>query len=89
MVIPDYVIIILLALPPFLGVLWIYGTWKNWKVIMNPSDVLWFMWLWHWVRKYFGEGGMKVLNYSYGLLLLLSGIYFAFLVLKGNLNYHL
>jgi len=32
MMIPDWVILILLALPPFLGVLWVYGTWKNWKV---------------------------------------------------------
>jgi hypothetical protein len=89
MVIPDWVILILLSLPPFLGVIWVYGTWKNWKAFMNPSDVLWFMWLWHLTREHLGEGGMKVLNYSYGILLLLGGIYFAFLVLKGNLNYHL
>ena len=87
MVISEWIILIVLALLPMMGMIWIYGTWKNWKVFMDPSDVLWFMWFWHWVRKYFGEEGMKVLNYSYGTLLLLGGIYFAFLVLKGNLNY--
>jgi len=82
MVIPEWVILIVLAFPPLMGIIWIYGTWKNWKVFMDPSDVLWFMWFWHWARKNMNDEGMKALNYFVGSTLLLSGLYFSFMVFQ-------
>ena len=61
---PD-LLLLGIALP--LGLVWIYGTWKNWKFFMNPSEDFWFMWFWHWLRKSYGEGPLKFLNYFMGL----------------------
>lgn len=69
------IFLIVVIIPFFLGVFWVYGTWKNWKVFMDPSDDLWFMWFWHLIRKHFGEEGMKVLNYSFGISLISGGVY--------------
>lgn len=77
MVIPEWVLLIFVVAPPFFGVIWIYGTWKNWKVFMDPSDVLWFMWLWHFARKHLDNEGMKAFNYFWGILLLTGGIFFS------------
>lgn len=78
MAIPEWVVYLIVIFPPLLGMIWIYGTWKNWEVLMDPSDVLWFMWLWHWARKNMDDEGMKTLNYITGITLLLSGIIFSF-----------
>lgn len=82
MEIKEVMIVIVYSAPAFMGIFWIYGTWRNWKVFMDPSDVLWFMYFWHFTKKYFGEEGMKILNYSFGVLLLIGGIYFFTLLYK-------
>ena len=76
MEIKEVMIVIGFLAPAFFGIIWIYGTWKNWKVLMDPSDVLWFMYFWHFTKKYFGEEGMKILNYTFGISLLIGGLYF-------------
>jgi hypothetical protein len=67
---------------PLLGIIWIYGTWKNWKFLMDPHDKLWFMWGRHLFYKNFGDKGMKVLNYFLGISVLLGGLYFSLMLYK-------
>jgi hypothetical protein len=74
--------IVALVWLPLLGIIWIYGTWKNWKFLMDPYDKSWFMWLRHLINKKFGIEGMKVLNYFMGISVLLGGIYFSLMLYK-------
>ena len=80
---PD--LIILCVLLP-LGLVWVYGTLKNWKFFVNPSEDIWFMWFWHWVRKTFGEGPLKFFNYFIGLSITINAILLLINSLPPKLN---
>ena len=74
------IVIVALVWLPLLGIIWIYGTWKNWKFLMDPDHK--FMWLKHLIKNKFGNKGMKALNYFYGISVLLGGMYFSVMLYK-------
>ncbi len=63
----------------FMGFIYIYGSWKNWKFFVDPHEDLWFMWFPQLIRKYWGVEALKIHNYFLGVLFLIGGVRFAFL----------
>jgi hypothetical protein len=61
----------------FMGFIWIFGTWKNWKIFTDPNEDVWLMWLPNSIIKYGGVEAIKFLNYFFGVLFLIIGIIFA------------
>ncbi len=51
------------------GLIVIYGTRKDWKIFVNPSEDFWWMWSNHWVRESLGEETLKSLCYFFGLMM--------------------
>ena len=66
--------LIVSLIPLFMGFIYIYGSWKNWKFFVDPHEDLWFMWFPQLIRKYWGVEALKFLNYFIGFLFLISGV---------------
>ena len=69
-----------------IGLIVIYGTWKNWMFFVNPSEDFWWMWSSHWVRDSFGEETLKFLNYFFGLIMSINAIWMLILSLLPKLK---
>ena len=69
----DCFIVLIISL---LGLVWIYGTWKNWVVLMDPEINFYSAWFWEILGQDCGEEEMRGINYFNGLSFLIGGVLF-------------
>lgn len=63
------------ALIACIGLFMIYGTFRGWEWLIDPSEHLWFVYPLSTWKLVFGNSGLHFLTYALGIFIFFFGIY--------------
>ncbi len=57
-----------------LGTFHVIGTWQKWPFFVSPPEDWWCFYSLSFIKRIFGQKGLIIFNYSFGILCILLGL---------------